>query len=508
LTSIIRLFPIASFIAIASTFYLSILLNAAFGVLYDTDHFGDTLFLLGAAWRVNEGLTPVLDFGHFYGGVVAQGISFTIDVFGHSVFVIDYFTMIAAFLLSVIAGVILRTRLSWYGLVAVIVVVTTLLLTRHPLEMSQSITQIVSTHSFIYNRFALAALLVIGIFVALPDPNKTRDGLLAVLIGVLIALVCLTKPTFVVLIIGSLLALLVQTRWAASLGIGFGLVATFLLLDPWLARFVGSFEYALAHVGGSNGIGGLIRKAIQIPLAQPVAFLLSLAALMALLIRGHSIKTTLAILIMAGTGVGLATTMGGNGSLGQLALPIIIMVTLATAEITKDKTFGLINTCLILAFCGTHLLNTLGSTAESVSARNQSLISDGPYTRYVSIPERKGSDPTQYEMFADGIVTLNALGDPSQWGIISDNGISFEYTLLARPVPEYPLWQRSTAPEFATEQPFPPTADIVLLGRFNPSNAVQQILRAKMGDAFVVCATSQHWEVLRRTTLETAACPL
>ena len=190
--------------------------------------------------------------------------------------------------LSLAALVLLRPRISWYGYAAVVLLITTLLLTRHPLEMSQSITRMVSAHSFIYNRFAFAGLVVTGLFVALPDARGRREALLGLGAGALAALVCLTKPTFVILAPGLLLACMVQRRWHAASGVLVGLCGTLLLVDPGFARLSGSFAYAMAHVGGQNDPADLIRKAIQIPFAQPVAVTFALAALVCMLRAGGS----------------------------------------------------------------------------------------------------------------------------------------------------------------------------------------------------------------------------
>jgi len=59
-------------------------------IAYDTDHFGDTLFILDAGWRVHLGLTPTVDFNYFYGGVVAQVIAWAIGLFGPSAKAYDF----------------------------------------------------------------------------------------------------------------------------------------------------------------------------------------------------------------------------------------------------------------------------------------------------------------------------------------------------------------------------------------------------------------------------------
>ncbi|WP_255005759.1 glycosyltransferase family 39 protein [Roseovarius sp. M141] len=506
------LFSTVVFSAITALFMMVVLLNAAFGVFYDTDHFADTQFLLGAAWRVHQGLIPAVDFGHFYGGIMAQGISGTMSLFGHSVFVFDYFTILATLFLSACAFLILRPQISWAGFAVIVVMLSTLLLTRFPLENETSITQVVSTHSFLYNRFALAIFLILGLFVALPAPILIRDMWGAILAGALAGLVCLTKPTFVILPVGLLLAVLVQGRWLAMVGVLSGAALVFACFDPTLGRMLGSFDYALAHVGSDNDLGGLIRKTVQVPLAQPIAVSLAFGGLIYLLyVRGFG-RFVIAILGFSAAGAGLTATMGGNGNLGQLAIPIAVMISLGVSEITRhavlprSETFQFVTVCLVLAFVVPHLLNLIGTTAEGISRRGAMQITQGPFMGYLSYPDRAPEDVTQYDTLVDGIAALQQLGDPTKWGIVANNGVTFEYALMARPVPGYPLWERASAPEFDADRPFAPAADIVMLRHSDQPIPLEGMLREKIAEDFVICATSLHWEIYRRLTREITAC--
>ena len=314
-----------------------------------------------------------------------------------------------------------------------------------------------------------------------------------------------------------MLGLLIQRRWHALAGLAVGLAFVILLLDPTLARWQASFAYAQAHVGQQDGsdIKSLIRKSVQVPLAQPIALTLSLVALGYVLVRRFSPGTVLAVLIVAAAGVGMTATMGGNGNMGQLALPITIFVGLAAAEIATRSSFSqapalrLMAFCALAAFALPHAANLLAAAAEGYRDRDKMLITQGPYSRYLSEPEQlppNFSGGTQYEMLADGIAALSAMGDASQWGIVADRGVSFEHALLARPVPGYPLWQRISAPEFAPDQPFPPQADVVLLGRDDSDPAVRDVISGKIKDTFVLCKTSTYWEIHVRRSSNIPGC--
>lgn len=490
--------------------------NILSGIVYDTDHFADTFFLLGAGWRVAQGLVPVIDFGHFYGGVMANGIGLTMLSLGSDVFAFDRFSLILLAILSLVTTAILFRRISLNGLMALILTISVLMLSRYPLELDEPITRIVSTHSFLYNRLGFALLVISGLFVALRSEDDLHDLLPGALVGMLVVLAALTKPTFIILAPGVILGLAVQSRWKALAALLLGVGISVAIFDPFLQRWIGSFEYVNAHVGdgASAELGALLQKAIQLPLSQPVATTFALLALGALIITKTQLTSLLGLLVVAGAGIGMATTMGGNGSLGQLALPVAILITLASGEIaTRAKleyaaSMNMAAYGLVVALALPHMLNLTGAILEGISRSDRLLISQGPYDRYLSIPEEKDdrSTPTQYEMLADGVAALHALGEPSNWGIIADRGLTFEHAVLGRPVPGYPLWQRASAPELAEGKPIAPEADIVMIGRTGETSEIGAILRAKFGKDFALCTTSAHWEIHVRTS-SGVSCP-
>lgn len=484
--------------------------NILFGVLYDTEHFGDTLFVLGAGWRTVQGLTPVLDFGHFYGGVMAEGIAATMRLTGADAFAFERFTLLLLATLVLAATAILYRRMSSAGFLAVILTITVLTLTRYPLELDEAIIRVASTHSFIYNRYGLALFLISGLFVALRGTSDRSDMFPGLLVGVLVVLAALTKSTFVVLAPGVVLGLTLQGRWRALAGVCVGIGASVMLLDPGLQKWLGSLTYVQAQVAdqASTDIGSLLRKAIQLPLSQPLATTLALMAVITLLWTRTHVAAVLGLIVVAAAGVGMETTMGGNGNLGQLALPVAILIALAAGEIAGRSRLQyalpmqMVAFAMVLAFSLPHLVNLASAMLEGVARRDQMLISEGPYARYLSVPdtEHQPGAATQYAMFADGIEALHALGDPSRWGIVADHGITFEHAVLGPAVPGYPLWQRVSAPELAADKPIAAEADLVMIGRSEPESEVGTILRAKLGDDFVFCTRSRYWEIHTRRT--------
>ncbi len=497
-----------------------VMINIALGVFYDSDHFGDTLFLLGAGWRAHEGLTPTLDFGHFYGGTMANGLALTMRAAGHGIFVFDIFTLGLTAALVALAAALFAGRLTPAGLAALAAALTALILTRHPLEMSAAVTGVVSTHSFLYNRFGLAAAMLAVLFVALApaSAHARREFWGALSLGALAVLVLLSKPTFFVLPIGLALGLAVQGRWRGLAGAGIGTLGAMALLDPFGARWLASVAYAQAQVGGQESaqIPALIRKTVQIPLAQPLALVLVLGGLGYLTAQRRRLAALAGAVIVTGAGLGMAASMGGNGSLGQLALPLALALVLGAAEIARAEELAgqgplrLAALALATALVLPHLANLAGAAVEGYRARAEMQVPQGPYARYLSRAETEPR-PTQYDRLADGVAALHALGDPSGWGIIADRGVSFEYAVLGRVVPGYPLWQRVTAPELAPGKPLAPGADVVLLGRSRTEDGgtndpLRTVLEAKMGADFRPCATSRHWDIFIRHGTTGVAC--
>lgn len=484
--------------------------NTVFGVLYDTDHFGDTLFLLGAGWRVFNGLTPVTDFGHFYGGAGAEGIAMTMNLVGPNAFAIEYFALFMLAALMLVSIPVLGDRVSYVGMLSVAVVIATLLLSRYPLEANTPIIRIVSTHSFLYNRIGMALVLVVGLFSVLGGQSNRTDLLGGALSGLLLVALALSKPTFVIVIPFVFVALVVQRRWHALGSVALGFLASSAIIDPFFQKWLGSLSYLQAHVGDTNNatIGALIRKAVQIPLFQPVATGISMIALCTIVQDRRNWPTVVSVLLIAVGGIGMVTTMGGNGNIGQIGIPLTIFMAVAATEAAQrtmpDRAglLGILSFILVMAFSLPHMLNLAGATREGMSRSDQTLIRYGPYIRYLNVPETDGPEavPPQYEMLADGIDALHALGDPSQWGIIANGGVIFEHAVLGRPVSGYPLWQRPSAPELAPDLPIPAEADIVMIGRVDGTDEVGKILQSKLSPEFELCASSTYWEIHARLT--------
>lgn len=502
--------PGVIFLFLALFLFLLALGNILFGVFYDTMHVSDTLFLLGAGWRAAQGLTPVLDFGYFYGGFIEEGLGLTMRVFGSDIFAFERFALLLLVGLILIALTVLYKRISFNGFMALVLILAVLMLTRYPLEKYQPTIDIISTHSFFYNRFGFALFLISGLFVALRPETERADVIPGALVGMLLVLAAVTKPTFIVLGLGVLSGLALQWRWQALVATLMGVVVFFAILDPTLQKLIGSFSYAQAQLVDepSATIGMLFFKVVVVCLSQLVAMTLAAGVVVVLILTRTQFTSIMALVVVSGAGLGMVATMGTGSHVGQLALPLTILITLASGEIAGrsrldfSSSLQMVSYGLVLAFVVPHILNLAGATWQGVASRDQLLIASGPYERYFSVTDstEKEDGISQYEMLADGISALHSLGDPSVWGIIADHGVIFEHAVLGRPVVGYPLWQRPTAPELASEFPIAAGADIVMIGRSAPISEVGMILRGKLGSDFDLCSVSVHWEIYARIT--------
>lgn len=487
------------------------LFNMLFGVIYDTEHFADTLFLLGSGWRVMQGLEPVLDFNHFYAGFIAKSLGWAMWIFGKSASVIYFFSISLALFLVLFLAITEQKRSSSWTFCMASFVILTLMLSRYPLELNSPIVEVLSAHSFLYNRFAQAAMLVVAIFVSSFVKSAKSEVIGGIVSGLLVGSVCLTKTTFVVIIPGLILALILGARWAAAAGAIAGISILVAIFDPTLSRYFGALNYALAQVGEGNDVAGLIRKSVQVVLNQPIALGITLLAVVLCLNDPPARRVVFSSVVFAGSLAAMSATMGGNGSLGQLILPTFIGVALGCAEISRQRfhraadRVQLLTIVLVFGFSVPHVVNTVAAAVEGYTRRAEILVHSGPYSRYLSAPRYvTAGSATQYEMFADGISALHHIETSRDWGVISNMGITFEHALRSKPVAEYPLWQRETAPEFSEDRSFGDEVDIVLISRLE--TGVGRILRSRLTNKFHLCMTTEHWDIFLHDRRDLSKC--
>lgn len=488
-------------------------------LVYDTDHLGDTLFIMGAAWRTFSGLQPTIGFNHFYGGLSSNLIGMSMYLFGPSVKAFDYALILLFGMTGCFLACICWKRVSLSGFVISLCFIATLAFTRYPLEVGQAITELYSTHSFLYNRIGLILFLITGLYAALPSRTRNAEIIAGFLAGVLLLGVALAKPTFLILMPMAAFAVIIQSRWHGLLALCGGFLIALAIFDPWAGRWISSYAYVQASVGdrADAQVSQLIRKAVLMPLVQPVALGMVCASLCILLFgRPRPWRQIIATGVITIAGLGMATTMGGGGSYGHLAIPVLGFTLIAGAELANrfqpsaPRISDLMAGILVAAFMIPHSINLLGTTLDVASLRDQTLIHEGPMAAYIAVSKENAgrlSSVKQYRMLADGISALHGLGDMSDMGIIADNGISFEFALKAAPVADYPLWPRAHSPELAPDLPLPDDVTIVLLGNgAHRDPDIGTVLRAKLTDAFRHCLTTTYWEIYLRGDAGSGVC--
>lgn len=487
-----------SLLAATAAVCIVVLANSLWGTIYDTRGFGDFLLLTGAAYRISKGMIPGVDFGHLYGGIDAQGVAAIMSLTGQSANSVDLFRLCATLIFSGVAAAILWRRSTFFTFSVLVAAIGSLLLSAHPLELSQPIISVSAEHSFLYNRIGNVAFLLVGLLVACRADRRLPEIVGGVLAGVIAVLALEAKPTFFVLMPAALVGLLLQRRLWAMAGAVLGAAAMLLLLDPTLARWLGSIAYSEAQLAGDENIElrNLLRKAVQIPLAESIG--LFAVAAMIVSVASRNILSGVGLAMVPAAGLAMAASMGGNGSLGLLATPIFILLALTCFELARSRRpdrlvpIGVAVLVLILSLAVPQYANTIASIVEGNVRADRRLIHDGPFASYLSIPEpREAGKPSQYEMFAEGINVLNKLG-ASGLGIAADAGISFEYAVQGRPVAGFPLWQRASTPELSGR--LSEEIDILMLSRFHATDPFQMLLRSKMM-GWRRCVETDFWEI-------------
>jgi hypothetical protein len=497
-------------------------------VVYNTDDLADTIFLVGVAWRIFNGAVPVVDFGHFYGGFSETYISWAFSLFGVSIKALDYALLLQFATTAIIVAVASWRRISVVSFWMLLLVSGMCILTRAPFEYDISLTSVVSAHSFVYNRFALALTIPVMLFAILPVNDRNAELTCAIVIGATLYMIALTKPSFVVFLPAVFLALALQARFRGLFFVTLGLLIAKFYLDFGAARFLGSSEYLNASISDQVAFGDYLRKGFQLLLAQPVG--LAAVVFAAALIFAHSKWRTLPALLAAtfvmGGGVGMAVSMGGAGSIGQQLMPLMASLAVVIFELSRRLsmpesvgTLKMIALTVVAGFSLPHFANIAAATIEAVEMSDRSLITDGPLKNYISMSAAfelppVGSDLSvateaarqhlaqgnpmeagvQYPMLADGINVLKGIEGISELGVVADGGFAFDFALGAPPVLGFPVWIRDTSPELAYGQPLPDDVAIVMLRR----SSTETIIRARLEGHFVLCTQTAIWDVFSR----------
>lgn len=490
-------------------------------IVLDTAHLEDTIFLADAGWRVFNGFTPGTDFMHFYGGVQAAFVSFAYSIFGLSVKSIDY-AMFLQFLFAATGLVLIsKHRIDTFPLIAILSVVAIVILTRRPIE-GDPITGVLFTHSFTYNKFALALCILLTVFIARKAENQRFEIASAIFCGVTAIVLALVKPTFFLGALGLYLALCVQRRWAAIGWCLLGSVAAALLFDPDLSRFLNSMRYVTSSVGvtAESSVGPLLKKSIQTLLGTPLLITLVIGCYAWLSLRDprEHLIPSVALCLFFGSTVGMASTMGDFQSTGGQLVPILSVLAILAGqrawklpEVGKVLPPALCIMCTI-AFTAPHLAHTFLGFAFQAKNRAAVAFSTGPLADYVSTDDwhtnKPRNGPPPYRLLKDGIEQLREIPDHQTFGIVSGALLQFSFATSSPPVLDFPIWPRTTSAEFKDGSVIPAAADIVMIERsLIGTHSVNEMLLSDIDDRFHLCRSSTFWDIYIKQELSENRCP-
>ncbi len=528
------LWPIIFFIAVV----IYVVSLVSMPIVYDTLHLVDTLFMLNSGWRVSLGLKPGIDYDTFYSGLTSRYLALSYWLFGPNVRALDLAVLLQFATLLPLAFLAVAGRVGWLSLSVIAAVLATAVLTRAPMEEFVSISQMLSAHSFSYNRLGLALCLIPLLAILLPAGTRRQENLAGLAAGVAIAMALMSKWSFITVLPPAIIALLLQRRWPTLMAFLIGLILAALLLDPTGQQFLGTFSYVMAAAGaeeGMGGISGLLFKTQRV-LLNHIFVVVAVIAALAWTLRALPANRWgwgLSVLIMlAGMGA-VCLSMGPFGLVGHQILPVaVIFLVIFFEQVNRhDPTNDLPNRALMvimaIGLILPHVGNAMLVTAAAFGNRDEGLIVEGPMAGYVqrysdAVPgqsiDRINADVAvkisregavtralEYPAFADGLAALQSLSLQGKHGIISEDKFNFEFAVSAPPVTEFPLYPRLTSPELNGQTRIPEEADILMLLR-QGGTPIGNLLRGWMGDDFELCLQTPIWEIYTRIGSEVTGC--
>lgn len=532
---------------------LFIALLSAQSILIDSVHLDDTILLAHLGWRGLNGFFPNTDYPHFYGGIVAQFITWSFKAFGADFKSINY-----AFLMMYLAGIsslfiLSLKRLSTIGLSTLIVFSAALILSLAPIETG-FIRGPIAAHSFVYNHVGIVIMMGLTAFAAKGVQPRSFELASAVFAGFSAYALVLLKTTFGIFAPFLLLALLFQRRWLTTAFLILGTILGMILMDPGMTRALESLDTLLSTAAAESrsGVRAILFSSIHNVAAQLVALLLILVLLLELWARNRSRAIDLSwTAILCGTGyIGALVSMSGTGS--YMLLPILVVVSSLLADAYSESQSSPLErkhapsegrapttgTTFVLAvpviLCYSYVIPALFSSAVTFLTaqryQDASLIPTGPAASYVvigdaietiadmqaavrltsaAIDKAQGTvgsrfnDSEEYVMYADGVRLLTRIPRIEDYGVVS-NGRMFDFTpaLASRPVLSYPVWPTGNLDYFQSDAPLGADIDLVMISRDVPAlGLVGPSLIERMADDFVVCRQTAIWTLYARRQL-------
>ena len=453
-------------------------------IAIDTAFMIDTTFLAILGWRGVNGLSPVVDYWHFYGGFTAANVTLAFKLFGVSLKSVDY-----SFVLIFIWATLLLALLSWGRqsfLTFCLLLLVTAAIILGPLSIEDGYLRYVN-HSYVYNHFAMTVVIAITIFVTTPHSGSPNwDSISAFVAGFALFLLFITKSTFFVIAPFMFAACLIQRQYRVVGLMLVGLVAALLTLDPGAVKFLGSLE-EITKMGQIERAGGLVGRMNHavLTIGWHGGYILIAGYFVWRLWtfeRGRIARPMVAILLC--TSAFGAATLSMNGRPDLMLLPMIIAIMTLIADWLKPDHKNLATLAYVMATAMAFVLVipavyfSVDTWLSSDEAQSRQLITDGPFSSYMvldpanpaallnskTIEQRRESAVTEavarlsaggpdrstdpYVVLSDGVNLLNKIPNISKYGIIT-RGSLFDFTvpLRSKPVPSFPVWplERSTS---------------------------------------------------------------
>ncbi|NNE86498.1 MAG: hypothetical protein HKN27_00350 [Silicimonas sp.] len=497
----------------------------------------DTFFIAQLGWREINGLSPVLDYTHFYGGVTAKAIAAAFKIFGATLKALDYAYLILFALVASFTLLLGYRRTSSQSTALIILLSASILI--GPLSIEDGYSPIVN-HSFVYNHFGMGLLLAVTLFVLNPiSGSQPHDYVASFFCGTLLTVLALTKPTFAFSIPFFILVLVIQNQYRICAIVLLGMLITTLITDPNLKRFLGSL-YTILESGAAERSGGPLGRSAHayMTLIMHAGFLLGLLYFWQFLYHRAALPARRLIVCHALCIAGFfVATLTMNGRPHLMLLPALILILLFTAEkLDGDKARKalIVSNSFAAIIVFPSLLFASSTWLASVNARQYQLVTYGPLVDYAftdpnsemsrlsntSIKVRRvlaiqeaydrlsKSGPAQnrdaYVELSDGISLLATLENIDTKRIITANGmIDFSFPMKSIPVSSFPVWpnkDRMKGIDLAQ-------VDIIMSKRFVDKNLfLTDGLRSQIDQDFILCKHSKFFILLVRRDQFTSMC--
>lgn len=502
----------------------------------------DTILLANIGWRVINGLKPVIDFPHLYGGVVAEFVSLSFYIFGVSFRAIN-FALIIMFGVSItVLGFLSVSRISLARFSLLAVLSAALMLSLVPIEVGRIAVPTIG-QSFSYNHFAVILMMALTVYTLVRVDNINLEIASSIVAGIIIVLLTLVKPTFSVFGLAVIAACLVQSRWLSVGIIILSIVIGTIVLDPGLQRILGSWDFLLnSDVGQRATIFYFLKKSMSLIVQQ----LLSIIIVAALIYMSRSsfLHCKLPIFILA-CGYG-AATLTMNAVPDLMLMPFLVTIGFLIIEATNSSELNEINifTKLKLSFpiamAYTFIFPALISAGValglSIVNKKSSLFPNLALSDYVVISPLSSLDAFrsktsetaledrvqeiiqgklspnleryEYVMLADGLKLLSGIPSLKKYGIVS-SGRMFDFSMAyqSKPVANYPSWPTPDLPYFKNNKLLPKEISAVMLTKIETvPGLLNNELTIMMGADFKRCDESEIWVLFLRNKLQSELC--